>query len=114
MQHPGERMSDADKCKGVFTSPMDSPLLLGCGEVRSWGKSRTTPRVLTWVTELSEKGDTMEKQLGGNMTISVLVVLSMDFPADCCLHLSGAQKNGLHTQKKVGQEMRGCIPWHEV
>lgn len=39
-----------------------------------------------------------------NMTISVLVLSSMDYPTDCCPHWSGAQRKGLHTQKKVGPE----------
>lgn len=32
------------------------------------------------MTRVTEKGDTMKEQNEGNMTISVLVVLSIDFP----------------------------------
>lgn len=48
----------------------------------------------------------MKEQVEGNMSVSVLVVLSMDFPADRCLHWAGAQKKGLDTREKVGPEMR--------
>lgn len=43
----------------------------------------------------------MKEQNEGNMTISVLVVLSIDFPADHSLHQFRAQKEGLDTQEKV-------------
>lgn len=75
-------------------------------EVRSWEKSRTMPRVLAWVTGVTEKGDAMKEQIRGNMTISVLVASSMDFPAACSLCCSGAQKKGTDTQERVGPGMR--------
>lgn len=40
----------------------------------------------------------------GNITISILVLSSMDYPTDCCPHWSGTQRKGLHTPNKVGPE----------
>lgn len=39
-----------------------------------------------------------------NITISVLVLSGMDYSTNCCPPWSGAQRKGLHTQKKVGPE----------
>lgn len=58
------------------------------------------------MTRVTEKGNTMKEQNEGNMTISVLVVLSIDFPAHHGLHWFKAQKKGLDIQEKVGPGMR--------